>query len=74
MARLFLKKLEFNDFVVDDDIDEVDNPPDPAKEDSDKNPNDAHCGVLCIECFDDTVDHPEQVKVEDTENDFHDFG
>ena len=51
-------QLEFDNFVAYNDCDEVNNPPNPAKEDGDKNPNNHHCPVLVIDFFDDTIDHP----------------
>ena len=59
--KIFLFKLEFNDFVVDDDCDEVNDPPEPAEEDSDENPNNHHCPVLSVDRFDNTVNHPSEV-------------
>ena len=73
-SKIFLFYLEFKNFVVHNDTDKVDNPPNPAKEDSDENPNNTHNGVLGLECFDDTIDHPCQVKIEDTENNLQNFG
>ena len=69
-----LKLLEFNDFAVDDDCDEVDDPPEPTEEHGDENPNNRFCCIFSLECFDDTIDHPSQVEVEDTENDFQNSG
>ncbi len=50
--------LEFDNFSVKNDCDKVDNPPNPAKENGDKNPNNHHCPVLFIDFLDDTIDHP----------------
>ena len=50
--------LEFDNFSVHNDCDEIDDPPNPAKENGDKNPNDHHCPVLIVDFLDDTIDHP----------------
>ena len=50
--------LEFDNFIACNDCDKVNNPPNPAEQDGDNNPNNHHCPILFGDFLNDTIDHP----------------